>query len=560
MFKKTVLLSLFSVSFSLSAAQDLELYHASADSLKKFPLAKAPVKSVGLAKSASITPSENTLLETSQTQEKNITITRYQQLYKGIPVIGAQVMIAAKENQGISAKMNGEVNGHLMDNIQVNTVPALNTQQAIGFAKKAYFSVNPQTPIVQEKAELQIRPVDGNNLKLVFLVSFKTTQADEKPIWPFFVIDAQSGAVLKQWNNIKTYLDSGPGGNEKVNEYWYGKDGLPSLDVVQKGNQCLMDNDKVRLVNLGSKWDWDNRILTPFQYLCNQSTEENVNGGFSPTNDAYFFGHVIVDMYKNWYGLNALQNPNGSPMKLLMRVHFGQSYDNAFWDGQAMSFGDGEDFYPLVSLDVAGHEVTHGFTEQHSGLEYHDQSGALNESLSDMAGQASRAYLLETTPLLYNKAHLQSDEVTWGIGETVVRDSFGKALRFMDYPSSDGSSADCLDKALAQSNGSYCAISYPEVVAFANTNISNLQERQSYIVHTASGVFNKAFYLLSKAIGIKKAYHIMVIANTKYWTPTSNFKDAACGVIYSAKELQVDTQLVKTIFGQVGVETAQCAV
>lgn len=560
MFKKAVFLSFFSVSFSLWAAHDLQLYHASGDSLKKFPLAKTPAKSAGFSKSASTLPNENTLQESSQTEESGITITRYQQLYKGIPVVGAQVMVAAKGSQGISAKATGEVNGHLMDNIQINTVPAINTQQAMGFAKKAYFSVNPQAPIVQERAELQIRPVEENNLKLVFLVSFKTTQADDKPVWPFFVIDAQSGVVLKQWNNIKTYLDSGPGGNEKVREYWYGKDGLPSLDVVQKGNQCLMDNDKVRLVNLGTKWDWGNLILTPFQYPCNQNSEENVNGGFSPTNDAYFFGHVIVDMYRNWYGLNALQNSNGSPMKLLMRVHFGQSYDNAFWDGQAMSFGDGEDFYPLVSLDVAGHEVTHGFTEQHSGLEYHDQSGALNESLSDMAGQASRAYLLETMPLLYNKAYLQPDEVTWGIGETIVRESFGKALRFMDYPSSDGSSADCLDKALAQNNGSYCAISYADVIAFSDANISDPQERQSYIVHTASGIFNKAFHLLSKSVGIKKAYHIMVIANTKYWTPASNFKDAACGVIYSARELQVSTQLVKSIFGQVGVETAQCAV
>lgn len=560
MFKKVVFLFFFAVSPVLFAADDVELYHASMERLKQFPLAKAPVKALGSSKNASALPNNNTLQQTNQTQEKGITIIRYQQLYKGIPVVGAQVMVSTGTNQGVSAKVSAEVNGHLMDDIQINTIPAINAQQAMALAKNAYFSANPKAPTLQEKMELQIRPVQENELKLVFLVSFKSILADDKPVWPFFVIDAQTGAVIMQWNNIKTYLDSGPGGNEKVHEYWYGKDGLPSLDVVQKGSQCLMDNDKVRLVNLGTQWDWGNRILTPFQYQCNQNTEENVNGGFSPTNDAYFFGHVIVNMYKDWYGLNALQHADGNPMKLVMRVHFGQSYDNAFWDGQAMSFGDGEDFYPLVSLDVAGHEVTHGFTEQHSGLEYHDQSGALNESLSDMAGQASRAYLLETIPQLYAKAYLQSNEVTWGIGETIVRDSFGKALRFMDYPSSDGSSADCLDKELAQSNGSYCAISYGDVVAFADAHIFNPQEKQSYIVHTASGIFNKAFYLLSKAVGIKKAYHVMVIANTKYWTSTSDFKSAACGVIYSARDLKVDTALIKKTFAQVGVETTQCAV
>jgi vibriolysin len=295
------------------------------------------------------------------------------------------------------------------------------------------------------------------------------------------------------------------------------------------------------------------------QYICNNNLEENVNGGFSPSNDAYYFGHVIVNMYQDWYGLNALQQVNGTPMKLVMRVHFGQYYDNAFWDGQTMSFGDGRDFYPLVSLDVAGHEVTHGFTEQHSGLEYHDQSGALNESMSDMAGQASRAYLLETSPQLYNKAYLQLNEVTWGIGETIIREAFGKALRFMDFPSSDGSSADCLDKNLAQKNGSYCAISYSELIAYAEANIADPQERQNYIVHTASGIFNKAFYLLSKNMGIKEAYHIMLIANTKYWTPTTDFTEGACGVIAAAKDLNKDIPVIKSAFFQVGVDTSQCS-
>ena len=105
-------------------------------------------------------------------------------------------------------------------------------------------------------------------------------------------------------------------------------------------------------------------------------------------------------MYKNWYGLPVFRGSRGQAGKLLMRVHFGLQYDNAFWDGTSMTFGDGLQLYPLVALDVAGHEVTHGFTQQHAGLEYHDQSGALNESMSDMAGQASRAYLLATSPAI----------------------------------------------------------------------------------------------------------------------------------------------------------------
>uniref|UniRef100_UPI0026099187 M4 family metallopeptidase n=1 Tax=uncultured Legionella sp. TaxID=210934 RepID=UPI0026099187 len=465
MLKKIAVLSLIFTSPCLFAASDVDLYKAPLKSINDFPLTQVPAKTL---RTLSSTPKNNALQQMNQTEEGNTIITRYQQLYKGIPVVGSQVMISKGKKQASFNNGAAEVNGHLIDDIQIDINPSLSADDAMELAKTTYLLVNPQADIQKEKTELQIRPDQNDDLQLVYLISFKSTLEEGKPAWPFIVIDAHSGAVIQQWNNIKTYLDSGPGGNEKVHEYWYGKDGLPALDVTQKGSQCVMDNSKVKLVNLAFKWDWGNFINAPFEYPCNQNTEENVNGAFSPRNDAYYFGHTIVNMYQDWYGLNALQHANGSPMKLVMRVHFGQSYDNAFWDGEAMSFGDGDDFYPLVSLDVAGHEVTHGFTEQHSGLEYHDQSGALNESLSDMAGQASRAYLLETNPQMYNKAYPHANEVTWGIGETIVRDSFGKALRFMDYPSSDGSSADCLDKNLAQNNGAYCAISYNELIAFAD--------------------------------------------------------------------------------------------
>ncbi|KTD69496.1 MULTISPECIES: M4 family metallopeptidase [Legionella] len=547
MLKKLLCATLVFVTYDAFAVTELDLYQAPLSSLNQFSLKQTSHAKARVAVSANA--EKNTLQPVNQTQEHAKTIMRYQQMYRGIPVVGAQIMIT---------KEDGQVNGHLLNDIQLNIQPVLTSNQAIDLAKKSWFSFNPQMPTYEELSELQIRAEQQNELKLVYQVSFKTTQGDNKPAWPFFIVDAQSGEITKEWNNIKNYMDGGPGGNEKVHEYWYGRDGLPFLEVIQNGSQCIMDTSKVKLVNLNSAWDWNDLLTTPFEYPCNKNIEENINGAFSPTNDAYYFGQTIVDMYQEWYGISALQNTNGTPMQLVMRVHFGQHYDNAFWDGQFMSFGDGEDFYPLVSLDVAGHEVTHGFTEQHSGLEYHDQSGALNESLSDMAGQAARAYLLEKFPQLYNKLYLESNTVTWGIGETIVRESFGKALRFMDFPSSDGSSADCLDKKLAQSHGAYCAISYPDLVAYAKSRITNPQERQSFIVHTASGIFNKAFYLLAKNIGIKKSYQMMIIANSKYWTPTTNFIKGACGVVYAAKDLNVDRQMVQSVFAQVGVSTTSC--
>ena len=93
-------------------------------------------------------------------------------------------------------------------------------------------------------------------------------------------------------------------------------------------------------------------------------------------------------MYNDWVGTAPLT------FQLKMRVHYGNNYENAFWDGSAMTFGDGQNtFYPLVSLDVSAHEVSHGFTEQNSGLIYSGKSGGLNEAFSDMAGEAAEFYM-----------------------------------------------------------------------------------------------------------------------------------------------------------------------
>lgn len=552
MHKQLLSFTLVATSPFIFASNTINLYQAPITSLSKFKMISDSNHSAALQ---AIKNETNGLQLITQTKEGNNRILRYQQLYKGIPVVGAQVMLVKSSSKALNT-LNTQVNGHLIEEIQLNLKPAISNQEALSIAKKAYS--NQIIKITNaETSELQIRPDSNGELSLTYLVSFKSAKTTGKPVWPFFIIDAQTGKITKQWNNIKNYLDSGPGGNEKVHEYWYGKDGLPALDVTQEGSNCVMESKTVRLVNLKSRWDWDDRILNPYRYLCDQNTEETVNGAFSPTDDAYYFGQTIVDMYKNWYGLNALQKKDGSPMQLIMRVHFGKLYDNAFWNGQSMSFGDGDELYPLISLDITGHEVTHGFTEHHSNLEYHDEPGSINEAMSDMAGQAARAYLLESNPNFYNKSHLTPNKITWGVGETVMRDEFGTALRYMDQPSTDGDSADCLDKSLARRNGAKCVITYQQLLTKAN-KITDPDDRQSYIVHTASGIYNKAFYFLSQKIGIKEAYRIMTLANIKYWTPTTGFKSGACGVIYAAKDLNINEQLIKTVFGQVGVDTQTC--
>jgi Zn-dependent metalloprotease len=115
-------------------------------------------------------------------------------------------------------------------------------------------------------------------------------------------------------------------------------------------------------------------------------------------------------------------------MRLDGYVHRGVRFNNAFWDGREMVFGDGDgrvfsDF--TGSLDVIGHELTHGVTEHTAGLEYHGQSGALNESVSDVFGSMVKQYANKQT----------ADEADWLIGEGLLAPGIhGRALRDMLHP------------------------------------------------------------------------------------------------------------------------------
>lgn len=295
-------------------------------------------------------------------------------------------------------------------------------------------------------------------------------------------------------------LATGPGGNDKSGMYYYGTD-FGALSVTADGGTCRMENDNVRTVDMGNS----TRRGNLYQFTCPENSYKAVNGAYSPLNDAHYFGNVIFDMYDQWYGVTPLTQ------KLEMRVHYGRNYENAFWDGTAMSFGDGANtFYPLVSLDVSAHEVSHGVTEQRSGLVYSGESGGMNEAFSDMAGEAAENFM-----------HGSND---WMVGEQIFKGN--GALRYMDMPSRDGRSID-----------------------HASQMTSGLD------VHLSSGVYNRAFYLLATTIGwnVQDAFGVMLRANDLYWTANSTFNEGACGVESAAADLGKEVADVTAAFATVGV-------
>ncbi|KPL98635.1 M4 family metallopeptidase [Vibrio splendidus] len=393
--------------------------------------------------------------------------------------------------------------------------PSLNSSQAVelaskdlkvqGLTSKSLDNVQHQLFIYQgaskQGADKQgIGSQGADKTRLVYVISY-LVEGSEQPTRPFTMLDAHTGEVIDRWEGIAhAQIGTGPGGNEKTGMYEYGTD-YHYLDVQEVGTECVMESENVVTVDLNGATDGD----TTYSYECPRNEHKEVNGAFSPLNDAHYFGNIVFDMYKNWFDTAPLS------FKLMMRVHYGNNYENAFWDGKAMTFGDGESFfYPLVSLDVSAHEVSHGFTEQNSGLVYANQSGGMNEAFSDMAGEAAEYYMKGTND--------------WMVGRNIFKGD--GALRYMDDPSRDGSS------------------------------INNASEYYDGLnVHYSSGVFNKAFYHLATTQGwdTKKAFELFVLSNQIYWSENSDFWQGACGVKNSANDLGYNADDVVSAFGLVGV-------
>jgi len=177
------------------------------------------------------------------------------------------------------------------------------------------------------------------------------------------------------------------------------------------------------------------------------------------------------DTYKLFWDVFDRDSIDDNGMQLRGIAHYGVDYDNAFWNGEQMVFGDGKLFKRLtLSLDVIGHELQHGVTEHESGLLYQDQSGALNESLSDVFGSLVKQY----------KQGQTADEADWLIGNDIVgRDFPGKALRDMANPGS--------------------AWERDPQPGHMDDFVVTMEDHGG--VHINSGIPNKAFHTLATSLG-----------------------------------------------------------
>jgi len=433
---------------------------------------------------------------------------RYQQTFRGVPVWGEQVIVSESKSGVVRNLFGNAVGGLGADLDRTAGRPLMAKSAAASFAKqKALGNRLAAMKIENEQTRQMIFVGDDNKAHMAYVISFNADRpGGGAPTRPMMIIDAQTGAILKQWEGLThAAVGTGPGGNTKTGQYEWGSGGKYGyLDVTQSGTTCTMNNTDVKSVNLNG----GTTGTTAWAYTCPRNTTKAINGAYAPINDAHYFGGVIQNMYRAYVGRPALT------FQLVMRTHYSSSYENAFWDGTTMSFGDGAStFYPLVSVDVAGHEVSHGFTEQNSNLTYSGQSGGMNEAFSDMGGEATEYFWKGTNDFL--------------VGPEVFKAT--GALRYMANPPQDGGSID---------------------------NAANYTS--SLDVHYSSGVYNKAFYKLATTAGwdTPKAFKVFARANDLYWTASSTFNTGACGVETAATDLGYTKADVTAAFTAVGVSCA----
>ncbi|MGV9628430.1 M4 family metallopeptidase [Streptomyces sp. NPDC003487] len=400
---------------------------------------------------------------------------RYDRTYHGLPVLGGDFVVhLAPDGSYRSASRATRAT------VSLPTVtPKVAGPKAADLAANALRAVNLGETLrrLTAKPELVVDALHGAP-RLAWRTNAVAQDAQGNPVARTVVTDAATGAQIDAWDSLEHISGDG--------QSLYS--GTVALETTQSGSSYQL-KDPTR----GNTYTGDaaNKTDLCFLNICFSRapstvfTDADNHWGTGATADrasaavdAQYGTNETWDYYKNVHGRNGIA---GDGKGSYNRVHYGNAYNNAFWDDSCfcMTYGDGDGttFGPLVALDVAGHEMTHGVTSKTAALTYSGESGGLNEATSDILGTMVEWY-----------ANNSSDQGDYLIGEKIVKPGFGKAaLRFMDKPSKDGNSAD-----------------------YWSSTVGNLD------VHYSSGVANHFAYLLAEGSGAK------TINGVSYDSPTAN--------------------------------------
>jgi len=439
---------------------------------------------------------------------------RYRQHYQGVPVFGAEA-ISHVDGTGNVTLTNG-----LRGNLHLDTAPSVAEALAVALAVR---TVGPRGGFTTASSLEILAGGDrtpSSHLVWHVVVSVDN-DVDEPSEWNLFV-DAKTGRVVWAYDDLQTTSVSGTARTQYLGSIAISVDRLSSTsfllrDLTRSGNRtCDLNNAT-------------SGTCTTFSSSTASFGDGIVDGTSRVTSgaDAHAGLQFTWDYYRTIHGRNGI---DGAGTATVSRVHYSTRYDNAFWNNSCfcMTYGDGSGtpggttgFLPLVALDVAGHEMSHGVTSRTANLVYSGESGGLNESTSDIFGTMVEFF-----------ANSASDTPDYLIGEKIKPQNYTTtrlyapplsgevALRYMAHPSLDGRSVNCWSSTIGSLN-----------------------------VHASSGPNNHMFYLLAHGgtsacngrvvtgIGNSAAQRIWYRALTVYMTPSTNYAGARTAAIRAANDL-----------------------
>ncbi|MFF2354205.1 M4 family metallopeptidase [Kitasatospora sp. NPDC058115] len=402
--------------------------------------------------------------------------TRYERTFDGLPVLGGDLVVhTARDGSGKGVTRATEAD------IAVDTTAGEGSEAAKGLALESAASAKVQDPAA-DSARKVVWAASGTP-RLAWETVVTGTQEDGTPSELHVITDAGSGKKIFEYQAIET----GVGTSQYSGQVAIG------TSPAAGGGYALTDPTR------GGHSTYDLNGTTGTRTLFTNPTDTWGDGTVANRQtaavDAAYGAQLTWDYYKDVHGRNGIKDDG---VGAHTRVHYGKNYVNAFWSDSCfcMTYGDGAgNVKPLTSIDVGGHEMTHGITSATAGLIYSGESGGLNEATSDIMAAAIEFW-----------AGNPEDKGDYLVGEKIDIRGDGTPLRYMDKPSKDGRSRD-----------------------YWSSDVGSVD------VHYSSGPANHWFYLASEGSGAK------TVNGVAYDSPTSDGlavtaigRDAAARIWYRA--------------------------
>ncbi len=424
--------------------------------------------------------------------------TRVQQYAGGVPVFGAEAIVHVDPAGSVVG-----VTDDLFGGVQVDSTPTVSADDAI---ERAVAGAGGWATLSDEPtSELWILRQHGRD-HLAWRVQIHQVHFGEGDALPVVFVDAHTGETVWQYDNLQSVCSG------TTNYY-----GTVSVDCYAYAGANYLEDT----ADLLGTYSW-NGTTTTLSYVSSATTTFATTQRTINAVEAAYVAQKVYDYYSTVHGRNGIDGLGGPAAVtshgynfITTSTSYSTSYVGASWDptGLYMLYGDGDgvNASSLTTLDVGGHEMTHGVTQYESNLTYSGESGGLNESMSDIFGA------------MVERSVLGESADTWLVGEEAwTPGTSGDALRYMNDPQDDG-------------------VSY----GYYTASIASAD------VHYSSGVANLAFYLLSEggshprgtsstvvtAIGADDAADIWYLANTSYMTSSTNFSAARTATLSAASSL-----------------------